>query len=214
MAEHCILGLDSGLTMTKAVIFDPKGRVLATARRRIAQSIPEARHVERDLAALWQATAQAIREALATAGHPEIVSVAATAHGDGVYLLDRGGKPLGPGIMSLDSRAGATVAGWEADGTSAAALSLSGQMPHASAPSALLAWIRDHDPDRFARINHVLACKDWLRFCLTDTIGTDLTEASTSFTEVTKQEWSPEILDLYGLAALRPSAGLHPTQPS
>lgn len=205
MAETglCLLGIDSGLTMTKAVVFDSQGRVLATARRRIAQVIPMPRHVERDMAALWQATAEAIREALGAADHPRIAAVAATAHGDGLYLLDRAGQPLGPGILSLDSRAGATVAGWGADGTSAAALLLSGQMAHASAPSALLAWIRDHEPDRFARIGHVLSCKDWLRCCLTGTIGTDLTEASTSFTNVTTQDWSPEILDLYGLPALR-----------
>lgn len=205
MAEPCLLGLDNGLTMAKAVVFDAKGRVLATARRRIVQAIPAPRHVERDMAALWQATAEAIREALDAAGRPEIAAVAATAHGDGLYLLDRGGQPLGPGILSLDSRAGAIVAGWEADGTSAAALALSGQMPHASAPSALLAWIGEHEPDRFARIGHVLACKDWLRFCLTGTIGTDLTEASTSFTDVATQDWSDAGLDLYGLAALRPA---------
>ena len=62
-------------------------------------------------------------------------------------------------------------------------------MPHASAPSALLAWIRDNEPERFARIGHVLACKDWLRFCLTGTIGTDRTEASTSFTDVATQAY-------------------------
>lgn len=203
MAEPCLLGIDNGLTMTKAVVFDAKGRVRATARRRIAQAIPAPRNIERDMAALWQATAEAIRDALAAAGHPEIAAIAATAHGDGVYLLDRDGQPLGAGILSLDSRAGTVVAGWEVDGTSDAALAMSGQKPHASAPSALLAWIRDHEPERFLRIGHVLACKDWLRFCLTGTIGTDLTEASTSFTDVSTQDWSPEVLKLYGLAALQ-----------
>lgn len=199
----CILGIDSGLTMTKAVVFDAGGRVLSFARCRIAQTIPQPRHVERDMAALWQATAQAIREALATAGSAtDIVAVAATAHGDGVYLLDHSAQPLGPGILSLDSRAGAIVQRWQDDGTASAALPLSGQMPHASAPSALLAWMRDHQPDRFARIGHVLACKDWLRLCLTGTIGTDLTEASTSFTNVGTQVWSAEVLHLFGLSAL------------
>lgn len=202
-AAPCILGIDSGLTMTKAVVFDAEGRVLAVARCRIAQTIPQPRHLERDMSALWQSTARAIREALATSGRAaDIVAVAATAHGDGVYLLDRSAQPLGPGILSLDSRAGGIVQRWQTDGTAEAALALSGQMPHASAPSALLAWLREHQPDRFARIGHVLACKDWLRLCLTGTIGTDLTEASTSFTHVRTQVWSAEVLDLFGLSAL------------
>ncbi len=198
----CLLGIDNGLTMTKAVVFDAAGRVLAVSRRRLPQDMPQPRFVERDMVALWRATAAAIAEALAQAGHPDIAAVAATAHGDGLYLLDRAGAPLGPGILSLDSRAGDVADGWVADGTARAALARTGQMPHASAPAALLAWMRVHEPDRYARVGHVLACKDWLRFCLTGAIATDLTEASTSFTDVATQGYAPDILPLFGLDAL------------
>ncbi|MDW6022903.1 FGGY-family carbohydrate kinase [Mesorhizobium sp. BAC0120] len=201
----CLLGIDNGLTVTKAVVFDETGTPLAVARRRVPQIMPRPRHVERDMTVLWRATAEAIAEAIAHSHRPasDIAALAATAHGDGLYLLDTDRQPLGHGILSLDSRAGGTVAAWERDGTAAAALSRTGQMPHASALSALLAWIRDHEPERFARIGHVLACKDWLRFCLTGTVGTDLTEASTSFTDVHSQGYAPDILAMFGLEALR-----------
>lgn len=202
----CLLGIDNGLTVTKAVVFAADGRVLAVARRRLPQIMPRPRHVERDMAALWQATAEAVAEAVGKSGRAaDIAAVAATAHGDGLYLLDAARQPLGHGILSLDSRAGDVVAGWQADGTAAAALARTGQLPHASAPAALLAWLRDHDPARFGRIAHVLACKDWLRFCLTGQIGTDLTEASTSFTDVATQGYAPDILPLFGLGALAPA---------
>jgi len=199
-----LLGIDNGLTVTKAVVFDEGGRPVSVARRRVRQIMPRPRHVERDMDELWAATAEAIAEAVAGSGRPasEIEAVAATAHGDGLYLLDRKGSALGNGILSLDSRAGALVQGWDEDGTSSAALARTGQMPHASAPSALLAWVRDHEPDRFALIGHVLACKDWLRWCLTGTVGTDLTEASTSFADVGTQAYGDGILAMFGLDAL------------
>ena len=48
----------------------------------------------------------------------------------------------------------------------------------------------------------MLACKDWLRFCLAATVGTDRTEASTSFTDVGTQAYAPDVLRLFGLDAL------------
>ena len=134
----CLLGIDNGLTVTKAVVFDETGAVLSVARRRIPQIMTKARHVERDMAGLWAATAEAISDAIAESGRPasEIAAVAATAHGDGLYLLDRDGNPLGHGILSLDSRAGDIVARWDGDGTAEAALALSGQRPHAFRPVA------------------------------------------------------------------------------
>src|SRR5688572_26443272 len=135
-----LLGIDNGLTVTKAVIFDADGSQLSVARRRVPQSMPHARWVERDMAGLWQATAEAIREAIAFSGRPasDIKAVAATAHGDGLYLLDNDRRPLGPGILSLDSRAGEIVDRWSRSSVFAEALALTGQVPHASSPSSLL----------------------------------------------------------------------------
>jgi L-xylulokinase len=208
-----LLGIDNGLTVTKAVIFDADGTQLAVARRRVPQSIPQPRRVERDMNGLWAATSEAIREAISRCGRPagDIAAAAATAHGDGIYMLDGAQRPLGPAILSLDSRAGGIVEDWMRGPVAEEALALTGQLPHASAPSALLAWIRRHEPERYRRIAHAVACKDWLRFCLTGTVGTDRTEASTSFTEVRGQDYSPEALRLFGLdelvAALPPISG-------
>lgn len=200
----CLLGIDSGLTVTKAVIFDETGTPLAVARRRLAQIMSEPHHVERDMNGLWRATADAIAQVVSECGRPasDIAAVAVTAHGDGLYMVDRTLEPLGYGILSLDSRAGDIADRWQTDGTAGKALSRTGQTPHASAPSSLLAWIREREPERFAHIGHVLACKDWLRFCLTGSLGTDLTEASTSFTEVNTQSYAPDILSIFGLEAL------------
>lgn len=196
-----IVAIDSGLTVTKAVVFDLAGRQLGVARRHLEQIMPEPRKVEREMLDFWRQTASAIREVMSvteTSSH-DVIAVSATAHGDGVYLLDRAGDPLGNGILSLDSRAEGQVQRWKADGTSTASLALTGQEPHVSAPSALLAWIKEAEPERFDRIGHILACKDWLRYCMTGSIGTDRTEASTSFTDVNTQLYSSESLSLFGL---------------
>ena len=141
MCMPSLLGIDSGLTVTKAVIFDIDGTPIAVARRRVTQLIPRPRFVERDMHELWTATAEAIREAIGLSGRPagDIQAVAATAHGDGIYVLDHAQAPLGNVIVSLDSRAGDIVDQWTTTGIADEAIALTGHVPHVSAPSALLA---------------------------------------------------------------------------
>lgn len=199
-----ILAIDSGLTVTKAVIFDLDGNQIAACRRNVPQCKPAPRRVERDTTELWRQSASAIRDVLEASetDAKRIIAVAATAHGDGLYLLDHHQTPLGPGILSLDSRSSEVVKDWTRDGIAAKALELTGQVPHVSSPSALLSWIRREEPERFARIGHVLSCKDWLAYCLSGHIGTDRTEASTSFTDARSQAYCDAALALFGLSEL------------
>ncbi|MCP1170015.1 FGGY-family carbohydrate kinase [Limimaricola litoreus] len=202
-----LLGLDSGLTVTKAVVFRTNGTVVAQGKCSVPRIEDVAHHVERDMAQHWKASARAVRAALESAAQVEgntvtPAAVAIAGHGDGLYLLDRGGKPLGPAATSLDSRAQKLVEGWDADGTTDRALTLCGQQPFPASPSALLAHIRDNEPDRYARIGAILSCKDWLRHCLTGDIGTDFTDASVAFTDMRSQSYSTEALALFGLGDL------------
>jgi L-xylulokinase len=203
--SNYILGIDSGLTVTKALLFDESGRVVSLGRREIEVLKPRERFVERDMEAHWRGTCEAIREAVAAAGidPARIVSVGATGHGDGVYLIDADGAPLGRAILSLDSRGASVMAMWREAGVLDEALRVTGQMPYAPAPATLLRWIRDHEPERYGRIRWVLSCKDWLRYRLTGSVATDLTESSVSFVDPATQDYSLDALDLFGVGALR-----------
>lgn len=200
--ERYLLGVDSGSTATKAVVFDTSGRAVAAGSRRVEQRQPRARHVERDMQAVCEAACGAIRDALHKIPADAIAAVGVTGHGDGLYLVDRACAPLGPGILSLDSRAFDVTERWRGAGVLEKALTLTGQQPYPYAAVSLLKWIQLNEPERFAKIGHVLFCKDWLRLCLTGVPATDPTEASSSFTDVDTQTYSDEVLALYGLTSI------------
>lgn len=202
--EIYLLGLDSGSTATKAVIFDSAGRTVASGSRRVMQRQPRPRHVERDMDETWAAACGAIRDALDAAKLPgsAIAGIGVTGHGDGLYLVDSKGASLGAGILSLDSRAFAVRETWREAGLLQPALELTGQEPYPYAAISLLEWVRINEPARYAKIGHVLFCKDWLRLCLTGVAATDPTEASSSFTNVRTQAYSADVLELYGLQSI------------
>ncbi|WP_249199002.1 FGGY family carbohydrate kinase [Gluconobacter kondonii] len=205
MRRDFIIGIDSGSTTTKAVVFSSTGAIVGTGRRRVAQHMERPHHVERDMHEAWQAVIGSIRDALSAAGLDgnAIASVGVTAHGDGVFLLDRSRNPLGRGIMSLDSRATAIHERWKRDGISDLTLPIAGQRPYVYSANTLLAWIRDNEPERYQAIGAVIFAKDWIRYCLTGEIATDLTEASTSFTDLYTQDYSDDLLDVLGLVDIR-----------
>jgi L-xylulokinase len=200
--ETYLLGIDSGSTATKAVIFDTSGRTVAVGSRRVEQRQPRARHVERDMQETWAAASGAIRDVLGKVPASAIAAVGVTGHGDGLYLVDQEGAPLGAGMLSLDSRAFDVREQWREAGVLQKALELTGQEPYPYAAVSLLKWIQLNEPDRFAKIGHVLFCKDWLRLCLTGVPATDPTEASSSFTDVNTQQYSSDVLALYGLTSI------------
>lgn len=196
-----VLGLDCGLTVTKAVLFDETGRPRSSAGERVPQESPRPRWVERDVEALWKASAGAIRSALEQAGADpqDVIGVGVTAHGDGLYLLDEEGSPTRPGILSLDSRAHEITERWEAEGRSERILEVTGQVAAPLSPAPLLAWMAEHEPEALGRSRWALACKDVIKQRLTGEVSTDPTEASTSFCDIRAQTYTEEALAVYGL---------------
>jgi L-xylulokinase len=196
-----VLGLDCGLTTTKAVVFDETGKVLGHGSRPSPHATPHPHWVERDADALWRSAAEAVREAVGRLGR-DIAAVGVTAHGDGLYCARADGSAARPGISSLDSRARGIAERWQADGTARASLTLTGQEPAASSPITLLRWLFENEPATLAETRWLLFSKDWIKLALTGEASTDPTEASTSFTNVATQSYDDAVLELFGLSQL------------
>ncbi len=196
-----LLGIDAGLTVTKSVLFDEGGRQVGVSSRRVRSSSPQPFFVERDQDELWAAVVATVREVVATTAidPTDIAAIGVTAHGDGIYLVDADARPVAPGVMSLDSRARTIRSRWLEDGTTATALAVSGQVPFVSTPAALLAWFTENEPETLARAAFALPCKDAIKARITGQISTDRTEASLSFVDYRTQEYSREILEIYGI---------------
>ena len=59
-----------------------------------------------------------------------------------------------------------------------------------------LLWVRDHEPDVWRRIAHVLLPKDYVRLQLTGEYAVDKADgAGTLLFDLAARDWSPEVLD-------------------
>ena len=201
-----LLGVDNGATVSKAALFSLSGEEIAAAARKTETLCPQAGHFERDMARMWTETAEAIREVLVEGDvdAADVACVAATGHGNGLYLLDKQGRPLRNAIISTDSRAKEYVTRWREQGVDETVLPLTMQSLWPGQPNALLAWLRDHEPDVMKRAGWVLMAKDYTRFRLTGQIHAELTDMSgTSLMSVRDGEYDLAVLDAFRLADMR-----------
>jgi len=200
-----LLGTDNGGTIAKAALFSLDGREVAVASRKTEMSSPQPGHTERDMDAMWQATAASIREVLEKSGVApgDVAAVATAGHGNGLYLVDAEGRPVRPGIISTDSRAKDYVARWSQQGVAQEVLPSTMQCLWPGQPNALLAWLRDHEPDTLGRARWALMCKDYVRFRLCGEICGELTDMSgTSLMNVAEGQYDSAVLDAFGLTEL------------
>lgn len=210
----CYVGIDSGLTVTKAAVFDAAGRCLGESSVPSVHAMPGDGVVETDPQEQWRAAAAAVRAALDRAAVPpgSVAAAGVTAHGDCVYLVDAAGRPVRPAIPSLDFRGAQIAARWRRDGTAERMLGIIGEIPHPHHVHATLAWLADNEPQSLAATRWVLFAKDWLRLRLTGTVGTDLTDATAGFVEVRGDGYSAGALAACGLERL--AGKLPPIGPS
>lgn len=174
-----LIGIDAGGTMTKAALFDLDGRELACERRPNQMLFPAPGHTERDPERMWRAACESVASVLeATGTSPDdVVAVSCSGYGSGIYLTDRNGDPVRPGVVSTDSRAAGLVAEWEANGRAGVIARRIQQRIWPGQAIALMAWFSAHEPETVARTERVLFCKDFLRGRLCGDFSTDPTDA-------------------------------------
>ena len=200
------MGLDNGGTTTKAAIYDQRGREMGVSSRDTQMITPRPGFVERDMEEMWEANCGVMRDVLKKTGiaSEDIAGVAICGHGKGLYLWGKDGRPARNGIISTDSRATDYLSKWRRDGTEDRAFALSCQHVMVMQPVALLAWIRDHEPEVMDKIQWVFECKDYVRFRLTGEARGEITDYSgANLVNLHTRQYDDDLLECFGLVGLR-----------
>jgi len=194
-----LLGIDAGTTNIKAVAVTPGGEVRHHSARSNAVARPEQGWAEQDMAETWERTRETVAEVTdSLSPAEEIVAVGVTGQGDGCWAVDAAGQPVRNAILWSDGRAAGIVEEWQENGTADTIAEVCGSTAFPGTTTAILAWLKEHEPRRYERIDTVFYCKDWIKYRLTGERTTDYTDASLPFLDVAKRAYSGETLDAAG----------------
>ncbi|MED4027960.1 carbohydrate kinase [Priestia megaterium] len=200
-----VLGIDNGGTVTKASIFSLQGKEIAVASKKTIMHMPHPGHTERDMNELWEANVEVIKSVLKSAriDSKDIIGIATTGHGNGLYLVDKDGSAVRKGIISTDSRAKDIIREWNDNGTAEHILSKTMQSLWTGQPAALLAWLQKYESKTIEQTKWIFMCKDYIRFCLTGEAYTEITDISgTSLFNIRDRCYDVDLLSRLGIEGI------------
>lgn len=194
------LGIDIGTSGVKAVIVDDAGTVMSDGHAVLTVQRPKPLHSEQNPVAWWDA-AQAAVLALDPKHRAAVKSIGLSGQMHGATVLGEGDDILRPAILWNDGRSAAECAGIETDVPTSREVTGNCTMPGFTAPK--LRWIKDNEPDLFAKIRKVLLPKDYVRLCMTGDYASDMSDsAGTLWLDVANRSWSEIMLAATGLSSI------------
>lgn len=197
-----LMGIDNGGTFSKAAIFDEDGTQISVASFPTETITPKPGYTERNMEELWEVNAQAVRTCIKNSGisPADIKGVSFSGHGKGLYLVGKDGKPSYNGIISTDMRAWEYIKQWESDGTKEKVYQKTLQEILACQPVAILAWLRDHDPQVLENTQYIFSVKDYIRYRMTGIANAEYTDCTGSnLVNMKTQMYDKELLSYFGL---------------
>ena len=194
------IGIDLGTSASKFLLVDEVGRVLNTVTKEYPLSFPRPGWSEQDPAHWWQACLAGVPELLAGFDAKQVAGIGVGGQMHGLVALDAAGNVLRPAILWNDGRTAAQVDYLNETVGNDKLSAWTGNIAFAGFTAPKLLWMRQNEPDLFARIAKILLPKDYLVYRLTGVHATDYSDASgTLLLDVAHKRWSSEMLDLCGV---------------
>lgn len=192
---NSLLGIDISTTGAKALLIDEGGTVIDSAAANYPLSTPRQLWSEQSPIDWWTAVRTCVRQLLSQSDLPP-AAVGLTGQMHGLVLLDHAGQVLRPAILWNDQRTGPQCDEIRQRFGKKRLIELTGNDALTGFTAPKILWVREHEPEIFAKVEHILLPKDYIRFMLTGKYATDRAGAAgTLLLDIKTRDWSPEILN-------------------
>jgi glycerol kinase len=210
MKEY-ILSFDQGTTSSRAILFNRKGEIVATAQKEFQQYYPKPGWVEHNAMEIWSSQVSVAAEAILKAGKSaaDIAAIGITNQRETTVVWNRKtGEPIGKAIVWQDRRTSAYCDELRVQGHLQMIQEKTGLVPDAYFSATKVKWMLDNIPDARVHAEQGLLAfgtiDSWLIWKLTNGQQhvTDVTNASrTMLFNINTLYWDNELLDLFDIPA-------------
>ena len=193
-----LIGVDLGTSGTKTVLFDTEGTVISSATVEYPMYQPKNGWAEQAPEDWWDATMRTTKKVIEDSGvdSKDIKGMGISGQMHGLVMLDENGSVLRRSIIWCDQR---TARECEEITERVGAKRLIEITANPALPgftASKILWVRNHEPEIYAKCRHILLPKDYVRYMLTGEFATEVSDASgMQLLDVPNRCWSDEVLE-------------------
>jgi xylulokinase len=211
-----VLGCDVGSQGTNVALYDVNGTLAASSYQPYDLAFPNPGWAEQD-PDLWVSAVQAGVAAVlleVPEGPSAVKGISFGSQLDGMVVCDAAGGALRPALIWMDRRAEAQAAELAGRMTPNEFYQHVGANLDSSHAVFKALWVRDEEPETFARAKHVMPPGSYVLWKTTGVLAVDYSNASSlALLDPRTRTWSDEVLDATGIdRAMLPELGAG-TQP-
>lgn len=194
------IGVDLGTSATKLLLVDEKGEILNTVTKEYPLSFPQPGWSEQEPAGWWNACLEGIPELLKGFSAKDVAALSVAGQMHGLVVLDENDEVIRPAILWNDGRTFKEVDYLNKTIGKDKLSQWTGNIAFAGFTAPKILWMRNNEPEKFARIQKIMLPKDYVAYCLTGVHSCDYSDASGMLLlDVEHKKWSPEMLELCGI---------------
>ncbi len=194
------IGIDLGTSSVKLLLMDENGTIENVVSREYPLEFPQPGWSQQAPEDWKTAVLDGLQELTANVDKSRIAGIGSGGQMHGLVILDESDRVIRPAILWNDGRTAPQVEylngviGKETLSKYTANIAFAGF----TAPKIL--WIRENEPENFAKIARIMLPKDYINYVLTGVHCCDYSDASGMLLlDVANKRWSKEMLEICGV---------------
>ncbi len=161
-----LLGIDVGTSGTKTVLFCESGAVVASHTIEYPMYQPQNGYAEQDPIDWWNAVVQTIQMVLKQSkiDPAQIQGIGISGQMHSLVMLDKDGEVIRPAILWCDARTAKECEQITQIVGAQKLIEITANPALAGFTAGKILWVRNHEPENYAKCAHILLPKDYIRY--------------------------------------------------
>lgn len=192
-----LLGIDIGTSGTKTVLFSEDGIPVASQTVEYPLYQPQNGYAEQSPEDWWDAVCKTVSHVIEKSGvdSKDIKGIGLSGQMHGLVMLDKDGQVIRPSIIWCDQRTAKECEEITRKVGKERLIEITANPALTGFTASKILWVRNHEPENYARCAHILLPKDYIRYMLTGEFATEVSDASgMQLLDIPNRCWSDEVL--------------------